>query len=56
MMQTVLTLALSAAVGYLLYRKRVPAGMLIGAVIAAAVLTAVFHAGTSQARQKILPR
>ena len=45
MMQTVLTLALSAAVGYLLYRKHVPAGMLIGAVIASAVLAAVFHAG-----------
>ena len=45
MIQTILTLALSAAVGYVLYRKRVPAGMLIGAVIASAVLTAVFHAG-----------
>ena len=56
MIQTILPLVLSAAAGYVLYRKRVPAGMLIGAVIAAAVLTAVFHAGTSQARQKILPR
>ena len=46
MIQTVLTLALSAAVGYLLYRKHVPAGMLIGAVIASAVLTAGFHAGS----------
>ena len=45
MLQTVLTLALSAAVGYVLYRKHIPAGMLIGAVIASAVLTAVFHAG-----------
>ena len=45
MIQTVLTLALSAAVGYFLYRKRVPAGMLIGAVITSAVLTAVFRAG-----------
>ncbi|MDY5611855.1 AbrB family transcriptional regulator [Dysosmobacter sp.] len=45
MIQTTLTLALSAAVGYLLYRKHVPAGMLIGAVIASAVLTAAFHAG-----------
>ena len=56
MIQTILTLTLSAAVGYFLYRKHIPAGMLIGAVIASAVLTAVFHAGTSQARQKILPR
>ena len=55
MIQTILALALSAAAGYVLYRKRVPAGMLIGAVIAAAVLTAVFHAGTSQARQKKCP-
>ena len=45
MIQTILALALSAAAGYVLYRKRVPAGMLIGAVIASAVLTAVFHAG-----------
>lgn len=45
MLQTVLTLALSAAVGYVLYRKHIPAGMLIGAVIASAVLTAMFHAG-----------
>ena len=40
MIQTALTLTLSTAVGYLLYRKHVPAGMLIGAVIASAVLTA----------------
>lgn len=45
MLQAVLTLALSAGVGYVFYRKRIPAGMLIGAVIAAAVLTAVFQAG-----------
>lgn len=52
MLQTVLTLALSAAVGYILYRKHVPAGMLIGAVIASAVLTAVFHAGHIPAAAK----
>jgi len=45
MIQIVLTLALSAALGYALYRGHVPAGMLIGAVIASAVLTAVFRAG-----------
>lgn len=46
MIQTALTLALSTAVGYLLYRKHIPAGMLIGAVIASAVLTVGFHAGS----------
>lgn len=40
MLQTVLTLALCAAAGFLLYRRHVPAGMLIGAVAASAVLTA----------------
>lgn len=45
MIQIALTLALSAAVGYALYRRHVPAGMLIGAVIASAVLSAVFQAG-----------
>ena len=45
MFQTALTLALCAAVGLLLYRKRVPAGMLIGAAAASAVLTAGFHFG-----------
>lgn len=52
MLQTCLTLAVSAAVGYLLYRKHVPAGMLIGAVIASAVLTAVFHVGYAPASVK----
>ena len=45
MLQAVLTLALSTGVGYVFYRKRIPAGMLIGAVIAAALLTAVFQGG-----------
>ena len=45
MFQTALTLALCAAVGLLLYRKRVPAGMLIGAAAASAVLAAGFHFG-----------
>ena len=45
MIQAALTLALSAAVGYILYRRHVPAGMMIGAVIASAVLVAVFHVG-----------
>lgn len=45
MAQAVLTLALSAALGYVLYRRHIPAGMLIGAVIASAVLTAVFRVG-----------
>lgn len=45
MFQTVLTLALCTAAGFLLYRKRVPAGMLIGAVAASAVLAAGFHFG-----------
>lgn len=56
MLQTCLTLAVSAAVGYLLYRKHVPAGMLIGAVIASAVLTAVFHVGYAPASVKISRR
>lgn len=45
MAQAVLTLALSSALGYVLYRRRIPAGMLIGAVIASAVLAAVFRVG-----------
>lgn len=45
MLHTLLTLAACAAAGLLLYRKHVPAGMLIGAVIASAVLTAGFHLG-----------
>ena len=44
-LKTVLTLTISVAVGYLFHRKRVPAGMLIGAVVASAVLTAVFQIG-----------
>lgn len=44
-LRTILTLLLSAAVGYLFYRRHVPAGMLIGAVVASAVLTAVFQVG-----------
>ncbi len=42
MLQTVLTLALCTAVGFLFYRRRVPAGMLIGAVAASAALAAGF--------------
>ena len=45
MLQTVLTMTLCAAVGLLFYRKRIPAGMLIGAVVASAVLTAGFQMG-----------
>lgn len=45
MLETLFTLALCAAAGLLLYRKRVPAGMLIGAVITSAVLTAGFSFG-----------
>lgn len=45
MAETLFTLALCAAAGLLLYRKHVPAGMLIGAVIASAALTAGFHFG-----------
>ena len=41
---TVLTLALSFALGWLLHKKHVPAGMMIGAVLAAAVL-AIFGLG-----------
>ncbi|MEG1657590.1 MAG: AbrB family transcriptional regulator [Oscillibacter sp.] len=44
-LQAALTLGISAAVGYFFYRRHVPAGMLIGAVLAAAVLTAGFHVG-----------
>lgn len=43
MLQTLLTLALCTAAGLLLYRKHVPAGMLIGAAAASAVLTAGFQ-------------
>lgn len=43
MLQTLLTLALCTASGLLLYRKHVPAGMLIGAAAASAVLTAGFQ-------------
>ncbi|MCI9577455.1 MAG: AbrB family transcriptional regulator [Oscillibacter sp.] len=46
MVQTALTLALCTAAGLLFYRKRIPAGMLIGAVAASAVLTAGFQMGT----------
>ena len=42
-MQTILTLTLCAAAGLLLYRRRVPAGMLIGAALASAVLSAGLH-------------
>ena len=42
MIQTILTLALCAVVGGLLHRRHVPAGMLIGAVLASAVLTIGF--------------
>ncbi len=45
MIQTLLTLALCAAAGLLLYRKHVPAGMLIGAAVASAILTAGFQFG-----------
>lgn len=44
MIQTALTLALCAMAGYLFHRRHVPAGMLIGAVLASAVLTVGFHA------------
>lgn len=42
-MEMVLTLSLSAALGYLLYRKHIPAGMLIGAVLASAILSVGFQ-------------
>lgn len=42
-MQMILTLTLCTAAGLLLYRRRVPAGMLIGAALASAVLSAGFH-------------
>lgn len=42
MIQAALAPALSAAVGYILYHRHVPAGMMIGAVIAPAVPAAVF--------------
>lgn len=45
LLHTLLTLAACAATGLLLYRKRVPAGMLIGAVIASAALTAGLRLG-----------
>lgn len=44
-LQILLTLAVSAAAGLFLLKKRVPAGALIGAICASAVLTAVFHTG-----------
>lgn len=43
MLQTLFTLALCTAAGLLLYRKHVPAGMLIGAAAASAALCAGFH-------------
>lgn len=43
MLRTLLTLALCTAAGLLLYRKHVPAGMLIGAAAASAVLAAGFQ-------------
>lgn len=45
MLETLFTLALCAAAGLFLYRKHVPAGMLIGAAAASAVLTAGFQMG-----------
>lgn len=45
MAETLFTLTLCAAAGLLLYRKHVPAGMLIGAAMASAVLTAGFRLG-----------
>lgn len=44
-METALTLALCTVVGYGFYRRRIPAGMLIGAVAASVVLTAGFQFG-----------
>ncbi|MDD3347389.1 AbrB family transcriptional regulator [Oscillibacter sp.] len=45
MTTAVFTLAVSAAVGWCFQKAKVPAGMMIGAVVAAAVLTAAFRVG-----------
>ena len=45
MLQFALTLLLCTGVGYLFHRRHVPAGMLIGAVLASALVTSVSHTG-----------
>lgn len=45
MTHVLLTLAVSAAAGLFLQRRHIPAGMLIGAIAASAVLSAVFRVG-----------
>lgn len=54
MMHFVLTLAVGLAVGYLLYRLRIPGGMMVGAILGVAILGVGFEAAAMPYSAKLL--